>query len=109
MASMTQNSGMPARSEERAQTPFGAQLRRSTGTIQSITVRNMSSRGLQATGFNAPMKGEEIAVRFANGHSVDGVVRWLRKGVFGLEFRSPVDVSAITRDARAHASRDGAV
>ena len=105
MASTAQNNDMPTRSENRFQCPFVAQLRRSTGKMQPITVRDMSPGGLQATCFNAPIEGEQVTVRFENGHSVHGVVRWLRKGIFGLKFLAPVNVSMIMEGAKAHPLR----
>ncbi|QJB69983.1 PilZ domain-containing protein [Parasphingorhabdus halotolerans] len=105
MASTAQNNDMTTRSENRVQCPFVGQLRRGAGMMQPVTIRDMSSGGLQATCFNAPSEGERVTVRFDNGRSVHGLVRWVRKGVFGVEFQAPVNVSMVTENAKTHPLR----
>lgn len=105
MASAAQNNGMSTRRENRAQYPLVGQLRRSTGMTHPVTIRDMSSGGLQGTCFNAPTVGEKVTVRFENGRSAAGIVRWLRKGIFGVEFPAPVNVAMLTEDAKEHPLR----
>ncbi len=82
-----------------------AQMRRQAGPVQQITVRDMSSGGLQATCFNPPKECEVLTIRFENNHSISGTVRWVRKGVFGVEFRKPVNVAMVTAKAQTHPLR----
>ena len=105
MASAAQSSGMSTRRENRVLCPFVCQMRRSNGMVQPVTIRDMSSGGLQATCFNAPTVGEQVIVRFENGRTVAGMVRWLRKGIFGVEFPAPVNVTMVTEDAKEHPLR----
>lgn len=105
MASAAQNDGMSTRGENRVQCPFVGQLRRGAGMSQPVTVRDMSSKGLQATCFNAPTENEQVTIRFENGRSIHGIVRWVRKGIFGVEFKAPVNISMVTENAKVHPLR----
>lgn len=96
---------MTTRGEKRVENPLMAQMRRQTGAVQQITVRDMSSGGLQGTCFNPPNEREQVTIRFENSHSVTGMVRWVRKGVFGVEFRHPVNVAMVTANAQTHPLR----
>jgi len=105
MASTATNMGMTTRGEKRVEYPLIAQMRRQAGLQQPVTIRDMSSGGLQGTCFNAPHEGEHVTLRFENNHSVHGMVRWVRKGVFGVEFRNPVNVQMVTANAQTHPLR----
>jgi len=99
------NMGMTTRGEKRVEQPLMGQMRRQSGTVQPVTIRDMSSGGLQGTCFNAPNDGEQVTIRFESNHTVNGVVRWVRKGVFGVEFKSPVNVSMVADGAETHPMR----
>ena len=99
------NNGMSTRRENRASAPFAANMRRAAGNSQPVTIRDISSGGLQATCFNLPKIGEQIAIRFENDRTVHGVVKWTQKGIFGVEFRVPVNVAMITENVSAHPLR----
>ncbi len=105
MASQPMNSGMSTRRENRAAAPFAAHMRRAAGNTQPVTIRDISSGGLQATCFNLPNIGEHIAIRFENDRSVHGIVRWTQKGIFGVEFRTPVNVAMVTENVDPHPLR----
>lgn len=105
MASTATDMAMTTRGEKRVEYPLIAQVRRQGGSAQPVTIRDISSGGLQGTCFNAPQEGEQVSVRFENNHSVHGIVRWVRKGVFGVEFRNPVNVALVTASAKTHPLR----
>lgn len=105
MAFSAQNNDMSTRRENRETSPILGQIRRGGGIMQPVTIRDMSSRGLQGTCFNAPAVGEQVVIRFESEKSVHGIVRWSRKGVFGLEFRAPVNVAMVTEKAKTHPLR----
>jgi len=105
MATSAQNSDMSTRRENRATSPILGQIRRGGGVLQPVTIRDMSTRGLQGTCFNAPGVGEQVTIRFESEKSVHGIVRWSRKGVFGVEFRAPVNVAMVTAKATTHPLR----
>ena len=105
MASQANKNSMSTRRENRARAPLSASMVRGGGIAQPVTIRDMSSGGLQATCFNLPNVGEKVTIRFENDRSVHGVVKWSVKGVFGLEFRFPINVAMITENLDNHPLR----
>jgi len=105
MASQSQPNEMSTRQENRSSCPVFGQMRRATGNVQPITIKDMSTGGLQATCFNVPVEGEQISIRFENGRNVRGVIRWSRKGIFGVEFHTAIDVVSVTENVKSHPLR----
>ncbi|MFK7843313.1 MAG: PilZ domain-containing protein [Sphingorhabdus sp.] len=105
MGLTAKNNGMSTRGENRVEAPLVGQMRRGAGMPHPVTIRDISSKGIQATCFNAPNERERVSIRFDNGRSVNGVVRWVRKGIFGIEFLAPINVNTLTEDAKTHPLR----
>lgn len=105
MGLAAKNNGMSTRGENRVEVPIVGQMRRGAGMSHPVTIRDISSKGMQGTCFNAPNEREQVSIRFENGRSVHGVVRWVRKGIFGVEFLAPVNVSTLTENAKTHPLR----
>ena len=77
-----------------------------------VVVRNLSFYGIGARGDVDLLPTEHVTVHLPGGHNVDAIVRWVRKGAFGLSLqerinpadlqtRNSVDQPLKTRDAES--------
>ena len=58
-----------------------------TGDYQDIMVRDFSSRGFSAAAHGrAPVADEIVTVLLPDGRALWGIVRWVDRNVFGVEF-----------------------
>jgi hypothetical protein len=65
-----------------------------------VVVRNLSSYGLGARSEIDLLPTEQITVHLPNGHDVAAIVRWVRRGTFGLSLGERIDPATLqTRNA----------
>ena len=62
---------------------------------------NISAKGAKIRADIDPVIGEPLELAFPGGERIDGVVRWVREGCVGLEFRAPHAAPAAASPAAA--------
>src|SRR5579862_3982489 len=77
---------------------------------QDIIVRNISSRGAGAASRGQPpLADETVSIRFANGQSIVGVVKWVDGQSFGIELSRDIDIPALANSLqRVHEKTNAA-
>lgn len=58
-------------------------------------IRNISSGGMMAEIFAPVAEGEDVDIEFKAGVAAAGIVRWVRDGRAGIEFKQRIDVDAV--------------
>jgi len=62
---------------------------------QKVQIRNLSSRGLMASGLFPVQSGQLVWIKLNNIGWTEGSVAWVQENRFGIAFRAEVDSSLI--------------
>lgn len=70
------------------------------GRDQLCVVRNISEGGLMFECLHPPVVGQQLAIELRSDKQMQGVVRWARDNMVGVELDCPIEVTRMLREER---------